>query len=286
MSVIACVSIVSSVGVAGAQDEGLSTDEAVGLAVADLLAGVFTQPGADADLSNLTTVVRGADAGGLAVYTAVYAEPLADPNGVARGLLVVMSENEPSSTPVLVTVFAPDQFGHATRGIARTQLDEALLDAQELVLTGSPTAATQALVDSLQASEGRRWGRILLAFGAGALVLALALLGVGSEWFKGRTRRAQRRAALERDVRELSPRVVRVAEATSISESPAAIAAFHDLSTRYGNARERLRERHLSDRDLDDIERELVRVADELNEVSSTAVPSAGTASPPQPPNS
>jgi hypothetical protein len=191
-----------------------------------------------------------------------------------------MSENEASDTPVLVTVFAPDQFGHATRGIGRTQMDAALLDAQESILTGSPTAATQGLVDSLNASEGRRWGRIMLAFGVASLVLALALLGIASEWFKGRTRRARRRDDLDRGARRMSPGVVRVAEATSISESPAALAGFHDLSTRYGRARERLQERHLSDRDLDEIERELVRVADELDEVSRTAVPSPHPAPP------
>ena len=282
--VVAGVAMLISVGIAAAQVEGTATDDAVRLAVPAVLGGVYTEPGADADLSNLTTVVRGADAGDLAVYAAVYAERLAEPDGVARALLALVSENEASSTPVLVAVFAPDQFGQATRGIGRNTMSAALLDAQESTLSGSPTQATQDLVDSLTASEGRRWGRILLAIGVGALVLALALLGTASQWFRGTTRRARRRDALDRDAQQMSPRVIKVAEAASISESPAARAGFHDLSARYGRARERLQEKHLSDQALDEIERELVHVAAELDDVSRAAVPSPDT--PPPPPNS
>lgn len=265
--------MVGLVGTAGAQDDVLSTEAAVGMAVPDLIGGVYAQEGADANLSTLSTVVRGADAAELAVYAAVYADVLAEPDAVARSLLTVVSEAEASNTPVLVVVYAPDQFGHADRGIGQAEMDEALADAQESILSGDPTAGTERLVDSLSANEGRRWGRILLALGVAALVLALGLLGGVTGRFSGRRLRARRRDELHHNAELLSPRVVRVAERTSLSGSTAARASYHDLSARYGQARKRLEEPRLSDRDLDQIERDLLRVSADLDDINRAAVP-------------
>lgn len=264
---------IGCVGVAGAQDELLSTESAVGLALPDLVGGVYVQAGADANVSTLSTVVRGADAAELAVYAAVYAQRLAEPDAVGRSLLTVVSEAEASNTPVLVVVYAPDQFGQATRGIGRAEMDEALADAQDSILSGSAAQGTEALVDSLSANEGRRWGRILLALGVATVVLALALAGGVSDRFSGRRRRARRWAQLDHDAELLSPRVVRVAERTSLSGSAAARAGFHDLSARYGLAREQLGKSRPSDRDLDEIESELLQVSADLDDLNRAAAP-------------
>ncbi len=120
------VSIIGLAGAAAAQDGTLSTEAAVGLAIPELVSGVYAQEGADVNLSTLSTVVRGADAADLAVYAAVFAEPMAEPDAVARSLLTVVQRAQASSTPVLVVVYAPDQFGHADRGIGRTEMDDAL----------------------------------------------------------------------------------------------------------------------------------------------------------------
>lgn len=263
------------VGAAAAQDE-LSTEDAVDRVGPDLAAGVYAQEGADVNLSTLSAVVLGADAADLAVYAAVFADPLAEPDAVARALLTVVSEGEASATPVLVVVYAPDQFGHADRGIGRTEMDEALADAQESILSGNPTEGTEALVDSLSANEGRRWGRVLLALGVAALILALAMLGGLTERFSGRRLRARRRDELRQDAELLSPRVVRVAERTSLSESAEARARYHDVSARYARARERLGKARLSDRDLDEIEQDLLGISTDLDEINRTAVPGLG----------
>lgn len=265
--------IVGLGGPAAAQDDGLSTEAAVGLAIPELVSGVYAQEGADVNLSALSTVVRGADAAELAVYAGVYAEPLAEPDAVARTLLTVVQQAQASSTPVLVVVYGPDQFGHADRGIGQTEMNEALTDAQEPILAGSPTQGTEALVDSLSASEGRRWGRILLALGVATVVLALGLAGGLSERFGGRRRRARRRDQLDHDAELLSPRVMKVAERTALSESAEARERYHDVAARYGQARERLRQGRLSDRDLDEIERELLQVSTDLDEINRAAVP-------------
>ena len=267
------VVILGFAGPAMAQEDALSTEAAVGLAVPDLVSGVYAQDGADANLSTLATVVRGADAADLAVYVAVYADQLAEPDAVARSLLTVVAEAEASATPVLVVVYAPDQFGHADRGIGQTEMDEALVDAQESILLGDPTRGTEELVDSLSANEGRRWGRMLLALGIATVILALGLVGGLSERFGGRRRRARRRAQLDHDAELLSPRVVRVAERTSLSGSAEARDRFHDLSAGYGQARERLEQQRLSDRDLDEIERDLLRVSADLDALNRAAVP-------------
>jgi hypothetical protein len=274
--VLAWVVVVGRAGATGAQDDVLSTEAAVGLAVPDLINGVYAQAGADVNLSTLSTVVRGADAAELAVYAAVYADPLAEPDAVARSLLTVVSKAQPSATPVLVVVYAPDQFGHADRGIGQVEMDAALADAQESILAGNPTQGTEAVVDSLSANEGRRWGRVLLALGVAAVVLALGLVGGLSERFGGRRRRARRRDELDHDAELLSPRIVKVAERTSLSGSAEARASYHDLSARYGQARERLEQPRLSDRDLDEVERDLLRVSGDLDELNRAAVPHFG----------
>ena len=263
-------------GNVAAQEQPLSTEDAVGMATPDLTAGVYAQASADVNLSTLSTVVLGADAADLAVYAAVYAEPLAEPDAVARSLLTVVSDAEASATPVLVVVYAPDQFGHADRGIGRIEMDEALADAQESILSGNPTEGTEALVDSLSANEGRRWGRVLLALGVAALILALAMLGGLTGRFSGRRLRARRRDELRQDAELLSPRVVRVAERTSLSESAEAKARYHDVSARYARARERLGKARLSDRDLDEIEHDLLGISTDLDEINRAAVPGLG----------
>jgi hypothetical protein len=192
---------------------------------------------------------------------------------VARSLLTVVSAAQPSTTPVLVVVYAPDQFGHADRGIGQTEMDEALADAQEPILAGNPTQGTEGLVDSLSANEGRRWGRILLALGIGTVILALGLVGGLSERFGGRRRRARRRDELDHDAELLSPRIMKVAERTSLSGSVQARDSFHDLSARYGQARERLEQPRHRDRDLDEIERELLQVSKDLDTLNRAAVP-------------
>ena len=273
------VVILGFAGPAMAQEDALSTEAAVGLAVPDLVSGVYAQEGADVNLSTLSTLVRGADAAELAVYVAVYADPVAEPDAVARSLLTVVSEAEASATPVLVVVYAPDQFGHADRGIGQTEMNDALADAQEPILAGNATQGTEELIDSLSASEGRRWGRILLALGIGTVILALGLVGGLSERFGGRRRRARRRDELDHDAELLSPRILKVAERTSLSGSAEARASYHDLSARYGLAREQLEQPRLRDRDLDEIERDLLQVSTDLDALNRAAVP--GFARPP-----
>ncbi len=66
---------------------------------------------------------------------------------------------------------------------------------------------------------------------------------------------------------------MKVAERTSLSGSAEARAGYHDLSARYGLARERLEQPRLRDRDLDEIEHELLRVSDDLDALNRAAVP-------------
>ncbi len=210
------------------------------------------------------------------MYAAVFADPMAEPDAVARSLLTVVSEAQASATPVLVVVYAPDQFGHADRGIGQTEMNDALADAQEPILAGNATQGTEELVDSLSASEGRRWGRILLALGIATVILALGLVGGLSERFGGRRRRARRRDELDHDAELLSPRIMKVAERTSLSGSAEARASYHDLSARYGLARERLEQPRHRDRDLDEIERDLLQVSEDLDALNRAAVPHFG----------
>ncbi len=158
------------------QGRTLDTEQAIGLAAGDLGNGVFTQSGADADPLSLKTVVM-AEASDLSLYVAVFAEPLVDPDAVAAGLLASVAAGADPDLPVLVTVFAPGQFGQATSGVRRAELERALLDAQDAILSGSPTLGAEAMAASLTASEGLRWGRVLVGVGVAGVVIGLVLLG-------------------------------------------------------------------------------------------------------------